>query len=168
MRAAPETPERRSSVIALDAVENAAVRGGIEYWRKLCGARPFPNRNDVSPREISGLLRNTVLLRVIEDGDYEFRIVGDAHVIAHGYSMQGKKLSQIDLYSPGYGALLKTLYDPVVQNRVPFALRGWLLKGDKNTQHIYTESVFLPLGPEDGVVDHVLNFSVYVPRDTRD
>src|SRR5580692_3405383 len=100
MRVAPQSAERPGGMIDLDQIENAAVRAGVDYWRKIGGARKFPSRNDLSPRDIAGLLRNTVLLRVIDDGvDYDYRIVGDAHVIAHGYSMQGRRLSRIDEFS---------------------------------------------------------------------
>ena len=102
-------------------------------------------------------------MRVIDSGrDYEYRIVGDAHVIAHGFSMQGKTLSQMDDYAPGYGAVLKPLYDNPVRRRTPLALRGWLSMGEDGAEFVYSESVFLPLGPDDETVDHVLNFSVYV------
>jgi len=110
------------------------------------------------------LLRNVVLLRVIDCGrDYEYRIVGDAHVLAHGFSMHGKNLSQMDGHAPGYGAILKQLYDYPVRRGTPLALRGWLSMGeDDRAEFVYSESVFLPLGPDDDTVDHVLNFSVYL------
>jgi hypothetical protein len=34
--------------------------------------------------------------------------------------------------------------------------------GEEGSEFLYSESVFLPLGPDDETVDHVLNFSVYV------
>lgn len=168
IRVPPVTPERQSGVIGFDEIEEPAVRAGFEHWAKLKGARQYPARSEISPREIASLLRNTVLLRVVDGGaDYEFRIVGDAHVLAHGYSMQGRKLSQIGEHSPGYDAVLRTLYDPVVKTHTPFALRGWLMRGETQKQYIYTESVFLPLGPNSATVDHVLNFSVYIPQEQR-
>jgi hypothetical protein len=116
----------------------------------------------MTPRDIRGLLRNVVLVRVIDSGrDYEYRIVGDAHVIAHGFSMHGKNLSDMDKHAPGYGTILKQLYDYPVRKGVPLALRGWLSMGEDGAEFVYSESVFLPLGPNDKTVDHVLNFSVY-------
>ncbi len=167
IRALPESPERPGGgAISLDEVENVVIRAGVGYWRSISGARKFPARADMSPRDIASLLRNTVLLRVIDGGaDYDYRIVGDAHVIAHGYSMQGRSLSTIDEFSPGYGRVLKWLYDQPVKTRQGFALRGWLLRGETHKQYIHTESVFLPLGPSDDLVDHVLNFSVYIPHE---
>jgi hypothetical protein len=162
IRAVPLSAERPGGVISPDEVEAAAVRTGIAYWRRLRGSRLFPSRIDVLPRDIADLLRHTVLMRVVDGGtDYEYRIVGDAHVVAHGFSIQGRCLSTMDEYAPGYGKVLKTLYDPVVRNRAPFALRGWIARGEEQSEYIHSENVFLPLGPDDETVDHVLNFSVY-------
>jgi len=167
IRAVPGSHDPTGGIIDLDAVENPIVRAGIAHWRAIRGARKFPARADLTPRGIAGLLRNISLVRVVGDGEYEFRIVGDAHVIAHGFSLQGLRLGQVDRYAPGYGAMLKMAYDPVVQRRVAFALRGFLLKGNKNKQFFYAESAFLPLGPDDQTVDHILNVSAYIPRDSR-
>lgn len=168
IRAVAGSSDPTNGVIELDAVENPTVRAGVAYWRQIRGERKFPSREQVQPRGIAGLLRNTLILRASEDGDHEFRIVGDAHVIAHGFSIQGKRISQIEKHAPGYGAMLKSIYDPVIAQHTAFGLRGWLLKGEKQQQFLHTEAVFLPLGPHDDTVDHVLNFSAYVARDSKD
>jgi len=155
--------ESTGSYIALEDVESALVREAVAYWRDLCRGRPFPSRADVLPRDIRGLLRNIALLKTV-DNDYEFRIVGDAHVIAYGFSMQGKLLSEMDEFAPGHGDVLKRLYDRVVRKGTPYALRGWIARSERQQKFIYSESLFAPLG-ESGIVDHVFNVSVYVPRD---
>jgi hypothetical protein len=165
----PSVPGNASGVIALDAVESIIVRQGVEYWRKLKGERSYPARQDMTPRDLAPLLRNVALIRLIDDGaDYEYRIVGDAHVISHGFSMQGLRVSDVDRYSPGYGPVLKSLYDRAVRRRDVYAFRGWMERGEQHKQYIYSESVFMPLGPDETTIDHVLNFSVYTPRDSYD
>jgi hypothetical protein len=160
-------PQSASGVIALDAVESPILRQGLDYWNRLKGERRYPSRQDLTPRDLAPLLRNVVLIRVLGEGaDYEYRIVGDAHVISHGFSMQGLKVSDVDKYSPGYGPVLKSLYDRAARRREPYAFRGWMERGEKHKQYIYSESLFMPLGPDDATVDHVLNFSVYTPRDS--
>jgi hypothetical protein len=163
IRALPYSSERPSGPIALELVESEIVRAGVAYWKRCAAGRKYPDRTELFPQDIRGLLRNVVLLRVIDSGrDYEYRIVGDAHVIAHGFCMQGKNLSQMDDHAPGYGAILKQLYDYPVSRCAPLALRGWLAMGEEGSEFLYSESVFLPLGPNGEMVDHVLNFSVYV------
>ncbi len=159
-------PENASGVIPLEAIESPIVRLGVDYWNRLRGARRYPSRQEMTPRDLAPLLRNLVLIRLVAGGDYEYRIVGDAHVISHGFSMQGLKVSDVDKFSPGYGPVLKSLYDRAVRKREVYAFRGWMERGEKHKQYIYSESVFMPMGPDEATIDHVLNFSVYTPRDS--
>ncbi|MEJ0041657.1 MAG: PAS domain-containing protein [Rhizomicrobium sp.] len=164
----PKTvPRSASGIISLDDIESPVVRRGLDYWRALKGDRTYPSRADMQPRDLAPLLRNVVLLKVVDGGqDYEYRIVGDAHVISHGFSTQGRCVSDVDKFSPGYGAVLKSLYDRVLRKREVFAFRGWLERVVRGKPFIYCESVFMPMGPDEATVDHVLNFSVYTPRDS--
>jgi hypothetical protein len=160
-------PESASGIIALDAVESPILLQGVAYWRKLKGERSYPSRQEMLPRELAPLLRHVALIRLIDDGaDYEYRIVGDAHVQSHGFSMQGQRVSEVDKFSPGYGPVLKSLYDHAVRRRDLYAFRGWMERGEQHRQYIYSESVFMPLGPDEDTIDHVLNLSVYTPRDS--
>ena len=161
--ARPEPSDSASPAIGLDEVESPVVRMGIGYWRRLCDGRPYPTRGEISPRDIRGVLRDTLLIRVLPD-DYEFRIVGDAHVIAYGFSMLNRKLSELNELAGSHRIALKKTYDRVVQRREPYAFRGWLTPGGRNEPRIYSESVLLPLGPDAGSVDHILIFSTYAPR----
>jgi hypothetical protein len=162
-------PESASGLIPHDAIESPILKQGLDYWRVLKGERSYPARTDMKPRDLTPLLRNIVLMRLIDGGaDYEYRIVGDAHVISHGYTMQGLKVSDIDRFSPGYAPILKSLYDRAVRKRDVFAFRGWMERGEKTKQYIYSESLFMPMGPDEATIDHVLNFAVYTPRDRYD
>ena len=162
-------PQGAARLIALDAIESPIVRQGLDYWRMLKGARSYPARTDIHPRALAPLLRNVVLIKVIEDGqDYEYRIVGDAHVISHGFSMQGRRVSEIDTFSPGYSVVLKGLFDRAVRKRDAYAFRGWMESGASEKPLVYSESVFMPMGPDEATIDHVLNFSVYSPRNRFD
>ena len=160
-------PESASGIIPLEEIESPILRQGLDYWNRLRGARRYPARQDMMPRDMAPLLRNIAVIRIVDDGaDYEYRIVGDAHVISHGFSMQGLRVSDVDKYSPGYGPVLKGLYDRAVRRRDVYAFRGWMERGETNKQYIYSESVFMPMGPDEATIDHVLNFSVYTPRDS--
>lgn len=153
-----------TGIIGLDSVENSLIRAGIGYWRRLKGDRAYPSRQQLSPRDIAGLLRNVILVKVIGNGeDYEFRIVGDAHVQMSGFNMQGNHMRDLKRISPGFAIMLQRLYERVLTTRAPFALRGVM---DRPGQPpIASESVLMPLGPDDSTVDHILVFSVYIPRD---
>jgi hypothetical protein len=166
---ARSVPESASGLIPLDVIDSPILKQGLDYWRALKGERSYPARADMKPRDLAPLLRNIVLIRLVDGGaDYEYRIVGDAHVISHGYTMQGLKVSDVDRFSPGYSAVLKGLFDRAVRKRDVFAFRGWMERGEKTKQYIYSESLFMPMGPDEASIDHVLNFAVYTPRDRYD
>jgi hypothetical protein len=163
------TPAKTDGRIALNEIDSPVLQQGIAYWRSLCAGRNFPARGDVTPRGLSSLLRNTTLLRVVDGGaDYDYRIVGDAYVMAHGMSFQGKLWSETDKLSPGYHAMIKSIYDRVVRKKEPVALRGWIERSRQQCEPIYSEYVFLPLGTDGATVDHILVFAVYAPREKLD
>jgi len=137
-----EAHESLSRCIALIDIDSPIVRQGAGYWSGLCRGRRFPARGDVSPRELKALLRNITLLRVIEGGrDYEYRIVGDAYVMAHGRSFQGLKWSQTAQFSPGYHAAIKPVCDSVVRTGNPIATRGWIEKGADAGEHVFAKGL---------------------------
>ncbi|HXM00725.1 MAG TPA: hypothetical protein VN932_12410, partial [Rhizomicrobium sp.] len=57
--------ERAGHNIAVAEVQNPLMRKGVALWERQRGARRFPGRDDMSPRVLAGLLRNTVLVRVL-------------------------------------------------------------------------------------------------------
>ncbi|MGC9953628.1 MAG: PAS domain-containing protein [Rhizomicrobium sp.] len=160
-------PEKLSHRIALCEIDSTILLQGAAFWRGLCRERRFPSRDDVTPRGLAGLLRYATLLRVLDGGkDYEFRIVGDAYVMAHGVSFQGKRWSETDKGSHGHHSTMKSTYDHVVHKGEPVATRGWIERGGHSSELIYSEYLFLPLGEDDKTVDHILVFAVYVPRES--
>ncbi len=154
--------KRVSRCIPLPEVDSSVLIKGITIWQNLSGERPFPRRSQITPHVLKTLLRSTSLIRVVDGGnDYEYRIVGDAFVMAHGVSFQGMSWSETQNLTPGYYAFVKPIYDRVVQSGEPCATRGWVERGG-SAGHVYCENAFLPLGDE--TVDHILVFAVYIRR----
>jgi hypothetical protein len=149
----------------LGEVDSPMLLHGIALWRELSGDRKFPPRSAMTVRVLRGVLRNITLLRVIDGGrDYEYRVVGDAYVMAHGISFQGKRWSEIESLSPRHYATIKPIYDSVVLTGEPVATRGWIERGAHANEHVYCEYVYLPLGTEEAGVDHIMALAVYVTR----
>ena len=169
MTGSTRVPGELSHEILLDDIDSPILQQGYAYWRGLCHDRKFPSRKDVTPRGLAGLLRHTELLRVIDGGkDYEYRIVGDAYVLAHGVSFQGICWSETRSFTPDGYKIIKSIYDTIVQTGEPLAKCGWIERGGKNSELIYSEYLFLPLGEDDKMVDHILVFAVYVSNETID
>lgn len=150
-------------VVPLTNLDNATLTEALSVWRGLSGDRCYPARADISPRILKPILRNTTLVRVLDAGsDYEFRIVGDAYVMAHGVSFQGKRWSEISAIAPGFQKTIKPVYDRVVREREALAIRGWIERGNGSNGHVFCEYLCLPLGECKEAVDHILTIGVYI------
>jgi hypothetical protein len=161
VESASEDPSRLNHEIALNDIHNSLVRRGLDVWHRARAGRPFPQRADLTPRMLSDLLRNTVLVRVLAPGDeYELRIVGDAMVQAQGRSFQGMSMSEIDLIVPGHGSILRTIYNAVCDRHAPIAFRGWYTR-EADGRTLFQESVLLPLSNDGVAVDHLLVFGAF-------
>jgi hypothetical protein len=149
-------------IVSPETLNSAPVSAAWRYWNALRGTRPFPARGELVPREMASFLRNIVLVRVIDGGkDYEYRIVGDAHVQAHGFDFRHLRLTQVEATKVDFST--RATYEHVRNTATPFAVRGWIGLHIINARFSYHESVFLPLGT-NGVVDHLLIVSAYTPR----
>jgi hypothetical protein len=157
----PATLPRPRHSIALSELENGLTQKAYGVWQNARGERLMPSRAGMSPRVMSGLLRNTVLVRVIGAGDeFEFRIVGDAMVQAQGASLQGMTMAEIDLVLPGYGTILHHAYSNAYRKRAPFAYRGWYVR-EADGHAMFHESLVMPLADDGETVDHILIVGAY-------
>jgi hypothetical protein len=142
-------------------IQNAQLRKAFELWTKLKGERPFPARSEISPRDLVDFLRHIVLVRVLDGGnEFQFRIVGDAIVLAQGHTFQGLTTAEIELQLPGYGKMVKRAYQRVYADRKPLLLRGWFEHASTKRAFLH-ETLGLPLGPDPETVDHILVVAVY-------
>ena len=142
-------------------IQSAQLRKAFDLWTKLKGPRPFPARNEISPRDLADFLRNIVLVRVLDAGnEFQFRIVGDAIVLAQGQSFQGLTTAEIELRLPGYGRMVKRAYQRIYAERKPLLLRGWF-EHASTKRAFFNETLGLPLGPDADTIDHILVVAVY-------
>jgi hypothetical protein len=145
--------------------ESPEIHGVYRIWAEKRGERAMPTREELLPRPLARYLRNISLVRVIpETQDYEMRIIGDAHAEAYGWTSQGLKLSRMRPSAPEMVDMLKDSYELVRTFRLPIGFRGILGRDLTQAKFDWFETLYLPLG-HDGVVDHVLNASVYRPKD---
>ena len=158
--------ESSGEIVAIDALEAVPVLSGVAHWRKLCAGRRFPDKADIEPRELSFLLGNVILVKVLDDGaDYEYRIVGEALVPGFSGNFAGRRLSHIVAETPKFGLALRMLYEMVRTSGNPLGYRGWVGQDMKGAEFSYHENALLPFGSEPDEVDHLLIVSVIVPWD---
>jgi hypothetical protein len=164
-------PERcvpaQSSVapVALDDIQSERVRVVYQAWERWRGGRTMPTRNEIMLRELGNAAANISLVRALpQENDYEFRVIGDAHIQAYGLNYQGKRMSDVLKFSPRYGKLLKSTYDMICAVRRPYAFRGTIGLDAPDINFVWFETCYLPLGPSPDEVDYVLNAACYQPR----
>ena len=158
-----EPPARSSvSVIGLDELESRETAAIARLWQKWCGQDAMPARETLMPQQFGRYAPFVSFARVV-DGDYEFRVIGDAHVRAYGVSFQGKRVSDVVSLSPRFGKQLRITYDTVRAAMRPIAYRGMIGADFPDCRFVWFETVYLPFG-RNGAVDHILNAAVYTPK----
>jgi len=60
------------------------------YWDSLRGARPAPNRSEIDPGEIRGLLGDTFILETNGPSDVRYRLAGTRLCSAHCRELKGR------------------------------------------------------------------------------
>lgn len=161
----PDGPKESSVyVVQPDDLDSEPVSFAVRHWNALRGARRFPTRDEIMPRDIASLLRHIVLIRVLDDGaDFEYRIVGDAHVQAQGVNFVGTRLTEFEAEAE-CDPHTRVTYEFVRSTGEALAIRGWVGRDAPESPFCYYETVFLPLG-ENETVDHLLVVSCYAPRE---
>lgn len=159
----PRSAEDVGRRVALQDIDSELLREALAMWLAKKGARRYPAREAISPRDMLRFLRHVTLYRVTEDGrDFEYRVMGDAAVQAWGRSFVGYNTARLNAVEEGMGDVLNRICASVARRGEPLVLRGELARGAQ--EHIGQESVFLPLGPDDATVDHVLSVSWFSAR----
>ena len=158
-------PDKTSvEAIALADIESVEVATIVAAWNRWRGLHAMPSREKLVPRDLGRAAAHTSLARVVGGGeDYEFRIIGDAHVRAYGTSYQNKLVSDVIAASPRFGKQLKASYDLVRTTGRAYAFRGLIGRDTPDAAFAWFETCYLPFG-SDSIVDHVLNAAVYVPH----
>ncbi|MGA7674634.1 MAG: PAS domain-containing protein [Rhizomicrobium sp.] len=155
--------ETAIQVVTLEGLESPIVKLAADYWCSLRNGRRFPAHEDLYPRDMARILRDTILVKIIEQGaDYEYRILGDAQVQAYSIPLQGRRISDIADIAPWFRQIAMTTYEYVRQSGEPLAMRGSVGREFPEAKFVYHESLFLPLGDNENAVDHLLIVSTNV------
>ena len=155
----PETANRVGKRVPLNEIGNETIRFAIELWNKARAGRIMPSKAELGPRQLSSFLRNITLFKIFGDcEDFEYRIVGDAAVVAFGYNFNGFRRGTLNELQPGMGDVMFHVCNRVWRTKEPLAVKGWLQREEIAFFH---EAVFLPLGDSHACVDHVLCVGSY-------
>lgn len=152
-------------IVALDNLRSAAVVQGVAYWNRIRSARPYPTRDELKVRDIPGLLKHMVLLKVIGNADdFLLKVVGDEVVRAYRAPLANRLLSNIGQELPATAQRWMKIYRQVAQTGLPVAVVITLGLEIPEVNFTHAEAVCLPFGAEGGPVDHLVTFGQHVAR----
>ncbi|MBA5777615.1 PAS domain-containing protein [Stappia sp. F7233] len=63
-----------------------------EHWDKLRGSRPAPDRSEVEPGQIRGILGDTFILEVIDPMTYRYRLAGTRLCALHCRELKSRNI----------------------------------------------------------------------------
>ncbi len=154
----PKDASRFGRKISLEEIASAHLKDALQLWQRKRGNRRWPRREDIGPADMKAFLRNVTLVRSLDGGaDFEFRIAGDGMVVAYGFNPIGKRLSAFPRHFADASMAALT---SVLRHGEALAVKGMLEKTD--VENLLQETLFLPLGANDTVVDHVLVISGFL------
>jgi hypothetical protein len=155
-----ETASRVGVRIPIAQMRSKALQDALGIWERKKGDRALPSKDQMAPRDMRSFLRDIMLFAVFEDGeDFEYRLMGDAAVVAWGKSFQGMRRADLNNLHPGMGEVLARVISAVVRRREPIVTRCVLWRGEFD--EVAQETIFLPLSPDEHTIDHVLSVSAF-------
>src|SRR5690349_7676726 len=76
-------------------IADPRLRQAHDYWRRKAAGRKMPRRADIDPTEIPKLLPDVMLVDVLPEGRYRYRLIGTENAAAHGMNATGCYLDDV-------------------------------------------------------------------------
>jgi hypothetical protein len=76
--------------MGLGVMKHPSTRELYDYWQRLRGSRPAPERTEIEPSDIRRILGDTFILEVASRDDYRFRLAGTRVCALYGRELKGK------------------------------------------------------------------------------
>jgi hypothetical protein len=165
--AASSPDEGDEASAAQPSFDDPRVESAYAYWRAKARGRRMPCRSDIDPTEIPKLLRDIMLVDVLPEGRYRYRLIGTGNTEAHGFSATGRFLDEV-LPGPQYKAHVLALYDECVRQRRALYSECLFLSARLDPVR-HTKVLFMPLSDDGEQVNMVflLQIFFYIDETTR-
>ena len=126
-----------------------------DYWQTNRGAREMPARRDIRPADLKKYLDSIVMIDVLGDGDFRYRLVGTTITRYFRVDPTGKRVAEA--WAPaGEDAVRRvtTNLAAVVAGRVPMRLWGQI---DWTGIPEDFDALYLPLSEDGQTVNMILS-----------
>jgi hypothetical protein len=131
-----------------------------DYWCGKLARRGMPRRADIDPTEIPKLLPDVMLVDVLPQGRYRYRLIGTQNTVAHGMNATGRYLDEV-LPGPEYKAHVIALYDECVAARRPLYSECLFMAPGRRAPERHTKVLFMPLAEDGETVNMVFVVQVF-------
>ena len=136
------------------AFRDERLRHALELWQGLLATGKYPTRTAMTPRLMSGFLRQVCLLQVdAKSGGFMVRVCGDAIEHAWGRSLAGLVAEDLNQLAEGTGDSLRQICRWLLQFAQPLVVDDVLLPAASSVRR---ECLFLPLGESELALDHIV------------
>ncbi|MBL8705340.1 MAG: PAS domain-containing protein [Rhodospirillales bacterium] len=154
---------RDARIIASPATPE--IQALAAYWESKRQGRMAPRRADIDPGDIRSHMPNLLLLDVLPDGDYRYRLVGTALAAGPGRNATGRRISEVFGDQPEVVRLFTARLDQVVASRAPLFSEGKVYWDGDDGKLRHFESGSFPLSEDGETVNIVLlELLTYWPR----
>jgi hypothetical protein len=127
---------------------DARLEAAYRYWRKKAAGRVMPSRADIDPAEIPTLLPYVMLVDVLEDGGYRYRLIGTETERAHGIKATGRRTDEM-IPDPDYRKHVLGLYAECLRERRAVFSECLFFSPRELMPERYRKALFMPLS-QDG------------------
>ncbi len=131
----------------------------LDYWRAKRGPREMPARSDIRPAELKKYLDSIVMIDVLGDGDFRYRLVGTT--ITRYFLTDPTGLRVADAWAPaGENAVTRVVNNlsAVAAGRVPVRLWGQI---DWIGTFEDFDALYLPFSDDGEHVTMILNLFTF-------
>ena len=120
----------------------------------------MPRRADIDPTEIPKLLPDVMLVEVLPQGRYRYRLIGTENTLAQGMNATGRYLDEV-LPGPEYKAHVIALYDECVGLRRALYSECLFMSPGRRALERHTKVLFMPLAEDGETVNMVFVTQVF-------
>ena len=150
-------------------ITDPRLREAYDYWRCKIAGPAIPRRSDIDPTEIPKLLPDVMLVDVLPQGRYRYRLIGTENALAQGMNATGRYLDEF-LPGPEYKAHVIALYDECVGSRRALYSECLFMAPGRRAPERHTKVLFMPLSEDGESVNIVFVMQVffYMDQNTRE
>ncbi len=138
-----------------------APRIGYEYWRGLCNGRSLPDRRDIDPLAMTGIIRHFNLLDIVREEEGEIRLsprlIGTAMEEVFG-PIHNRNIE--DMLAPAVIARWEGAAHEVLKHKGPLRATGRILHEGKS--FLRFEFLLAPLTDGGAEIDVLMVISDFV------